>query len=193
MNTIQYGLCGNRGLIMKKVTYIILAIIFMFGFTGCDISDIGETTEFDPHTPGGQDEYCQPILDEVIRCLDENDAETLKSMFSEYIAKNCDLDEQIKNAMDVYDGKSISCDGYTCEYSSYHIYYGYYKEYTSRMEYESVITDSGQDYNIVVRYCIVYDEHPECVGLKGIDIRDNNYEYDLEHTNNRIALIGSSL
>ena len=178
---------------MKKLTYIIIAIIFLFALPGCSVTDIGETTEFDPHTTWDYSDYCKPMLDEVIKCLDEKDTETLKNMFSEYVTENYDLDEEIKNAMDAYNGKMVSCEKFFCDNGGYSIQDGYFSYRCCSVEYECVSMDSGEEYNIVVKICFVDDEYPERIGVTGIDIRDNNYEYDLEHTNNRIARIGSSL
>ena len=176
---------------MKKLTCIIITIIFMFALSGCNISDVDETTEFDPHTTWNYSDYCKPMLDEVIRCLDEGDSETLKSMFSEYVTENHDLDVEIRNAISVYDGKSVTCENYVCGSMACNVKNGYYSKRNVEISYDTVSMDSGEEYSIVVRICLVNDEHPERIGLIGIDIRDNNYEYDLEHTNNRIARIGT--
>ena len=176
---------------MKKLTCIIITIIFMFALSGCNVTDVGDTTEFDPHTTWNYSDYCKPMLDEVIRCLDEGDSETLKSMFSEYVTENYDLDEEIRNAMDIYDKKSVYCNNFVYGNNGYSIKDGYFSERNIVVRYDEVSMDSGEEYNIVVRICLVDDEYPNMIGVTGVEIRDNNYVYDLEHNDNIIALIGS--
>lgn len=44
---------------------------------------------------------------EIIRCLDERDSESLLNLFSDTVKEKYDLDEQIIQLFDAYDGKSI--------------------------------------------------------------------------------------
>lgn len=50
------------------------------------------------------------LAEAVLDCLDNDDFETLKGFFSEYISSQDGFDEQLREVMDVYEGKSISHD-----------------------------------------------------------------------------------
>ena len=77
---------------MKKLILIIMALLLL-------ILNTGYRSATDPG-------YEQ--ASEILRCFDEEDSEGLKSLFCEEIQNTHNLDEDIKNALDIYQGKTIS-------------------------------------------------------------------------------------
>ena len=106
MVCVEVGDIVKRIIIVFIITIIILAV-------GCIVYDINDDVDFHTSKTREESEYCKEILDEVIRCLDEDDVETLYSLFSEDDKSEYNLERQIEDAMEVYDGKSVSCDVYS--------------------------------------------------------------------------------
>ena len=82
---------------MKKCVLVVLILFLIISVSGCVPSGyVSEDLE----------SYKQAR--EILRCLDEEDVEGLKSMFCERVASTHDLDEEITAAMEFYQGKSTS-------------------------------------------------------------------------------------
>ncbi len=174
---------------MKKILAIICIISISF-LTACNLDGFAGDWEYDPHKSRGDSNYGKTIIDEVIRCFDEDDVDALVDMFSDEQKNKYNLERQIKKAMEVYNGKSVSCDVYSYETISSHVYYGYYSFKHSELEYRSVLMDSGEEYHISVCVTLVDDDEPSSLGLTDIIIRDANFRYDFEHTDSTLAIVG---
>ena len=129
---------------------------------------------YDPHTSTRieDSEYCRVILQEVIRCLDENDVEDLKSMFSESVKGEWDLETDIVNAMKVYEGTSVSYD-FSHSGGSVHVENGYYYHKGERSRTRNLITDAGKEYYIDI-IIILADDESKNEGICAIGIKDPN-------------------
>ena len=79
---------------MKKVWFIFLIIIIMLQCTGCVTDKSKQASNLKSK--------------EIIRCFDEKDVDGLKELFCQNSHDNYNLDEEIQNAMDFYEGKSMS-------------------------------------------------------------------------------------
>ena len=170
MNTRPFGLCGNRVDKVKRIisVFMIISLIFV---SGCIFQDSNEEIDFHTSKTREESEYCKVILDEVIRCLDEED-DALQSLFSENNNSKYNLERQIEKAMEAYDGKSVSCDVYAYERDRYNVHNGYFSLKCAYVEYRKVTMDSGEEYLITVFFCLVNDENPERIGMDGIEILD---------------------
>ncbi len=188
-NITPSGLCGNRRFCVKKVLAILFMIALSF-FTACNLDDFAGDWEYDPHTSSYDLDYCKTIIDEVIRCFDEEDVDALEDMFSEYKKNKYNLERQIKKAMEVYNGKSVSCDEYSFSITGANVYYGYYSSKCGEAEYSNVVMDSGEEYCIIVGIYLVEDDDPSKVGLTHIVIKDANYICDFEHMDSTLVTVG---
>ena len=186
---IPYGLCGNRRFDMKKILAIICIISISF-LTACNLDDFAGDWEYDPHKSRGDSDYGKTIIDEVIRCFDEDDVDALVDMFSDEQKNKYNLERQIKKAMEVYNGKSVSCDEYSFCVTGANVYYGYYSSKCGEAEYSSVVMDSGEEYCIIVGIYLVEDDDPSKVGLTHIVIKDANYICDFEHMDSTLVTVG---
>ena len=165
--------CVEVGDIVKRIIIVFIITIIILAL-GCIVYDINDDVDFHTSKTREESEYCKEILDEVIRCLDEDDVETLYSLFSEDDKSKYNLERQIEEAMEVYDGKSVSCDEFSCGRGSIKVYYGYYSLKTVSVKYRKVETDSGKEYYIHVVICLVNDAKPENIGVRRIHIMDEN-------------------
>ena len=157
MQHIQYGYYGETKEIInmkkyKKISIIVLCVCLLLG-TGC----INEDTE------GNK------IGDEILRCLNEDDTEGLKVMFCAEIQISKDLDNQIQDGMDFFEGEVTDSneanvdggesvrDGETVE-QHYRIHSYYLK------------TDKGKTYELKCYGYFINNEDPDKVGVSEIDI-----------------------
>ncbi len=151
---------------MKKILCVILLIINMVSMCGCAN---GAPNEF---------KEGKSLALEVLRCLDEEDTESLKSLFCEEVQSTHNLDEEIKEAMEYYDGKTV-------EYRNIQIGGGDSVRDGKIVKLDivpvvrNVETDAQKKYNIAIHSYLIYEEKPSCVGITYINIidKDNDMEF----------------
>jgi hypothetical protein len=146
---------------MKKILQVILPMIMCINiFTGCDMTVISDQNT--------------AISEEVLRCLDEDNAEELKSMFCPKILNEVtDLDDQIKNAMEFYDGKTIS-HGNILGTSGRSVRGGEIIISDANPYICDIITDANKKYNIKIDSYTIYAEDVSRVGISEILIRTSD-------------------
>ena len=142
-------ICTIVGSVLTVIPLVILGVMLVTYIVDSKNSEYNPDT-YDPHKSNSlqDEEYCKGIMTEVIRCLDEEDAEGLKSLFSDYSIANSNLDSEIEVAMDVYNGTSIACEGYRYSLGGYYVEGGYFYSKGSTAYMESVVTDTGKEFYI---------------------------------------------
>lgn len=107
-------LCGNKLMFIKKIRIIFLLSLCSFIFCSCSSS----LQEYDPSDLSDDDyPFAEETMMTVLKCFDEKDTETLKSLFSESVVSAYDLDKQIEEAMNYYEGRSTSHDDVSSDIS----------------------------------------------------------------------------
>ena len=106
-------------------------------------------------------------------------------MFSPYIQSEYDLDKQINKTFSVYNGVSISYDGFwdhgiKLEY----IKDGVISEKKIGAAMEKIKTDMDEIYFISFEKYVVHDNNKDMIGLYSVTLHDENYSV--------IAMIGSN-
>ena len=131
---------------------------------------------YDPHTSSYIEDkkYNETVILEVVRCLDENDVDGMKSLFCEEMQLYDDLQNQIEYAMDIYAGQSISYKNMASETISYTRMDGFYNIKIDSIEIRSLTTDEGEEYFIDVTNVLVNDDNPMREGIIKIQIRNPN-------------------
>ena len=131
---------------------------------------------YDPHTSSYIEDkkYNETVILEVVRCLDENDVDGMKSLFCEEMQLYGDLQNQIEYAMDIYAGQSISYKNMASETISYTRMDGFYNIKIDSIEIRSLTTDEGEEYFIDVTNVLVNDDNPMREGIIKIQIRNPN-------------------
>ena len=113
------------------------------------------------------------IAEKILECLDEGNAEELKSMFCEKaLEETDDIDWQIERAMVFFEGKTESYDTdsriETSDGRSYRE--GKIVRLRSSATIKDIITDKDKKYSIRFYNYLVYDERPEKVGIRELTI-----------------------
>lgn len=158
---------------MKKILYPLLIVVLM-SITSCSKKD-----EYNPKELSSNDyPFAIETMQKIVTAFDEEDSEALAAMFSDRARENYDIEGQIEEALEYYNGKSINrVDKLTCcDRTSAHIKDGSYKYKTINFVLLNMETDAGEEYSIDVYYVLVDEEEPSRIGLSQIffiDPEDN--------------------
>lgn len=144
---------------MKKLIPIFLALLLILSISSCKSGYINQSTE----------SRNQAV--EILRCLDEEDVEGLKSMFCERVASTHDLDEEITAAMEFYQGKSTSFPDLSIG-GGYWTVDGAYEDNHLSYSMRDISTDAEIQYDIYTSTYLIYKDDPTCVGMTYLDIYD---------------------
>lgn len=178
INIIQYGWYGDELMKIKKKILVIILLLCCFSMYSCNTTSIpfiadNGPSEYIPRDWGSDDyPFAKETMIEVLRCLDENDKETLKSLFSESVASGYDLDKQIEEAMIFYEGKSNSHDDVSNEIRRADFRKDHYAYKSIRTVIDNVITDNNKTYMIECVYILVDDKDETNIGLSKLFIND---------------------
>lgn len=181
---------------MRKIIKVIISLICC-GVTACVIAvscgvsyiseklNLKEPKEYDPTKIWSDDfPFAEKTMLAVLKCFDERDKETLKSMFSEEAQLSYNLDEEIDIAMDFYEGKSVSHDKVQNEIGNSrskkdenNMPMGYaYKSIITQIR--NIITDNNKNYMIEMIYTLVDEEDEKSIGISSIIISDPVHVYE---------------
>jgi len=143
---------------MKHISKIlILILIFM---TSC--SSTG-SREF--KTP---DKQAKEIEVEIINCIEQKDAETLKSLFCSYIINNhSDLDAKIKEVFEFFDGEIVSYDGLTSSACGS-------REHKDCGASANVTTDKGTVYSIAFKAWLTNEDYSDKIGVNALVVKNES-------------------
>ncbi len=145
---------------MKK--YILLLICVISLFCGCGMT-IKESDRYIYST-------------EILRCFDEKDTKGLKDMFCPKVLENIDnLDVQIENAMEFYEGKMIS-HGTITGGEGESVRDGIVTEKRISPRINDIETSAGEKYEILFYVWIICDEGEKRVGISEITITNETGE-----------------
>ena len=148
---------------MKKLLTIILLLIMTLTFSGCFFSDYNGPSAIE-------------TAKKVLECFDNDDVEGLKSLFCEDVLTNVDdLDEQIKEIFNLYEGKSVERGTIRGGSSEKSYREGELVFYDIGPSIDDIKTDkSDKYYSIQLCMHLVNKKHPERVGIGAIIL----YAYD---------------
>ena len=146
---------------MKRNSVLCLILIIALALSGCAKGRINKG------------KYGRKQVTEILRCFDERDIAGLKAMFCEKVASEHDLDSEIKDAMDLYNGKSISHDKVQFGGGEL-IYHGEIVDDHIGYLIENIETDKESNYCIATHSYIIYQDDPSCIGMTYLTLFDNN-------------------
>lgn len=156
---------------MKKMTVIILCIAVAVCVCGCLSRREGVTREF-----LSEQNAAENMLEEIIKCTEEGDTESFMDLFSDYSRNSQpELEEQIREMMDFYEGKMESYQGNASSHEKSE--YGS-TVYSELKAHYTVITDKD-NYEIAFQYRMIDAEDPVQEGLVSFEIAtEEAYQQD---------------
>jgi hypothetical protein len=146
------------------------------------LSSCGDNSE-NKGTPSEKAKYLQ---NEIMKCFENEDKETLKSFFCENTTDNYDLDSQIDEAFAFIDGKIVSYDepfAGAC---------GSFDRKSYGADTNNIITDKNRTFKISFSGWLTNEKDTEKVGVFSIKVIDMAEPYDKNKTDyeNGIRYIG---
>lgn len=145
---------------MKYIAGVVICIIAIITMTSCK----SVPKEM------GVNEYSK----EVLRCFDEEDSEGLKALFCAEIQNTHNLDKEIAEAMEFFEGKVISYDDNFNGRSGQSVDDGEVTEKHFVPIIDDITTDSGVTYKITFYYYKVNTKDENRVGINNIVIRNKD-------------------
>lgn len=156
---------------MKRKFLLFAAIICIF-LGGCK-----EKEDRINEWLGSEDDMSNAIMKEIVEALDAKDEEALKNMFSKpALGKTENLDQQIEDMFEFYQGKIVSYDGSASSSTRT----GGGAETKEFIAYYTLVTDEER-YQVTYDHKPVDDEHPEEIGLRRLElVTEEEYEMAAE-------------
>lgn len=145
----------------NSIFYIFLISLTMLILTSCGLTNNS--------SPGA---VAKEQANTIMKCIEENDAATLKSLFTPNIQEMPELDEQIRLFLDFIDGKIVSYSGPLGGKDTGKIHDGetVYQELNDSIY--KIQTDTGRNYQIDHNAIIVNKNDPDNLGVFYIRILD---------------------
>lgn len=169
---------------LKKTILLTPIIIFVFLLSGCNL--VKKAVDlYDHFTESHVSEYDKEyeegvaLCEEVIRCLDEDDKDALKMMFSPHVRNSDNFNERFNELFDFYDGKSVSHDDIAYPDRSGKKEDGKWIYEERGYDVYNLECDSEQKYTIRIFDCVAYplEDH---IGLQNLTI--------IDHTNKQVSV-----
>lgn len=153
---------------MKRILLLFTALMVCIIASSCAIPhSLDKPEEYDPRDVLADDyPFATETMSEVLRCFNEKDSEALKSLFSQQLSSASNIDEQLENAMNYYEGRSVSHDEVRCmDKSTHSLGNGYYSLKIISVDMKNIITDADKTYDLKFWYVLVNDDAPSEIGL----------------------------
>ncbi len=158
-------------MILKKICSVLICFLCGLFFFSCDITNSNNISEYSPIDWDANDmPFAKSTITTVLKCLNENDHASLKNLFSEAVTLQYDIDKQIEEAMDFYEGVSTYHNKIENEIFSTQFRVDHYSYKSIRTTMDNVITDNGSKYDIEMIYVLVDEEDDAQIGISQLFI-----------------------
>ena len=160
----------------KMITTIIATIFLILNFDGCSLLQKAYT-ELE-----AESQYIENQTAEIIRCFNQKDVEGLKKLFCLNSQEYYDLDSEIQNAFEYYEGTSESYILYNSSSAGGGMDNGEWVDKHFRPDIKNIKTDAGKQYTIGFSTYSIYKYDTGKVGIGILALYDEN--------DNTLAVIG---
>ncbi len=166
---------------LKKTFLLIPLIISVFLLSGCNaVEKAGDLFDYltTSHVSEYDKEYEEGVAlcEEVIRCLDEDDKDTLKMMFSPHVREAENFDEEFNELFDFYEGKSVSHDDISLPTRGGSKKDGEWIQEGLDYTIDNLKCDNGDKYSLSILDCVTHTESNH-IGLQIVNIIKNSNEH----------------
>lgn len=152
-------------MIKKNILRLLLVFCITLNLTGCQRNNQDEISEI---------ALMKNKMDIIVKCFDEKDSETLKTLFSPQLNSVSDIDSKIETAFSLYNGKSQSYDYNRLSMAGGGTDNGVWIDKHFRPVIDNIKTDEGKTYSISFCEYTVYSEDETKVGIIYINLVDEN-------------------
>ena len=160
---------------MIKRSKVIMSFLCSIILSSCSLPlDLNESSEYNPRDLFSRDyPFAKETALEVIRCLDSDDSEALKSLISDDVVLGCNIDERINELFDFYKGKSVSYERISSGIQSSEYRKDHYQYKAIEIDIDDILTDENESYSLELWYVLVDDENPSQIGISKIFFRND--------------------
>ena len=147
---------------MKKIGVLFLIFFVCFNFGGC-MKKKDRISKW----VGSEQDMSDQIMKEIISALDERDANVLKGQFSEEaLGEATDLDQQIADLMDFYQGTMTDFSGH----ASSDTLTKYGEDIEKRFVGYYTLVTNKETYRVAYEYICIYKEDKDKEGLRSLEL-----------------------
>lgn len=148
----------KRYRLIFSVFFIVLIFVCLTGCSITNTSSLGAVARKQANT--------------ILKCIQENDADTLKSLFTPDIQQKPELDEQIYSFLNFIDGEIVSYSEPFGERGGGEYRYGetVYQELYGSIS--NIQTDTGKNYRITHNAIFINKNNPDNLGVYYMRIQD---------------------
>lgn len=145
----------------RLIFSVFLVVLIFVCLTGCSITN--------NHSPAA---VARKQANTILKCIQENDADTLKSLFTPDIQQKPELDEQIYSFLNFIDGEIVSYSEPFGERGGGEYRYGetVYQELYGSIS--NIQTDTGKNYRITHNAIFINKNNPDNLGVYYMRIQD---------------------
>ena len=147
----------------RLIFSVFLIVLIFVCLTGCSITNTS--------SPGA---IAKKQANIILKCIQENDADTLKSLFTPDIQKKPELDKQINSFLNFIDGEIVSYSEPFGERGGGEVRDGetVYQELYGSIS--NIQTDTGKNYRITHNAIFINKNNPDNLGVYYLEIRDED-------------------
>lgn len=147
----------------RLIFSVFLIVLIFVCLTGCSITNTS--------SPGA---IAKKQANIILKCIQENDADTLKSLFTPDIQKKPELDKQIHSFLNFIDGEIVSYSEPFGERGGGEVRDGetVYQELYGSIS--NIQTDTGKNYRITHNAIFINKNNPDNLGVYYLEIRDED-------------------
>lgn len=145
----------------RLIFSVFLIVLIFVCLTGCSITN--------NHSPAA---VARKQANTILKCIQENDADTLKSLFTPDIQQKPELDEQIYSFLNFIDGEIVSYSEPFGERGGGEVRDGetVYQELYGSIS--NIQTDTGKNYRITHNAIFINKNNPDNLGVYYMRIQD---------------------
>lgn len=122
----------------------------------------------------------EELSEVIVSCFSESNTDILKNMFCVKTQKLSDIDEQILEGFDFFEGKVISFDDKVLAYEGSHVENGKKTFLERGWPVKKIKTDAGRTYELYIRVYFIYEQDKNREGISQISItREDGKELEI--------------
>lgn len=145
----------------RLIFSVFLIVLIFVCLTGCSITN--------NHSPAA---VARKQANTILKCIQENDADTLKSLFTPDIQQKPELDEQIYSFLNFIDGEIVSYSEPFGERGGGEYRYGETVYQKVDGSIRNIQTDTGKNYRINHSAIFINKNNPDNLGVYYMRIQD---------------------
>lgn len=162
----------------KQLIFSVICLLCSISFCACGFFTNSNENVFSQYDPTELDSDDYPFAEEtaknILQFINQAEKESLMEMFAESVISEYDVNKQIDDFMEFFQGESSSYENVRCGIRESSFREECYTYKSVRILIEEVVTDLDEKYDIELEYVLVCEEDETQVGISKLFIRDSD-------------------